>query len=109
MKPIPIELDKERNLLLDLNAMAEFEDLTNKNLFNLGTDFSASDVRALLWACLVHEDEGLTLRDVGGMIGPGNMEYIVQKLEQVYSTQLPQDKGQSQPKNAEGAAGQQGS
>lgn len=105
MKPITIELDKERSLLLDLNAMAEFEDVTGKNLFQIGSNFSAKDFRALLWACMLHEDEELTLKDVGQMIHPGNMEYIQNKITEVYDKQMPQGEKKSS-KNAKRAAGQ---
>ena len=104
MKPVKIELDKERNLLLDLNAMAGFGEETGKNLFQIGENFSASDLRALLWACLIHEEPSLDPKDVGAMIHPGNMEYVQNKIEEVYSKQMPADEGKE--KNKSRATGQ---
>lgn len=106
MKPITIELDKERSLLLDLNAMAEFEDATGKNMFKIGENFSARDLRAMLWACLVHEDEELTEKQVGKMITPDNIKYVEEKLGEVYEKQMP-DSSEKKGKNAKGAAGEQ--
>lgn len=98
MKPIKIELDKERSLLLDLNAMSEFEEETGKNIFQLGENMGASDMRALLWACLTHEEPSLDPKDVGAMIHPGNMEYVSQKIQEVYEKQTPDSEGKQQGK-----------
>lgn len=71
-KEIPITLDKERTFILDLNAYSELDMLYPDKSFNaVMEDFFEQRpyaVRALMWACLVHEDENLTVKDVGGML-----------------------------------------
>ena len=68
---VKITLDKERTLRWDFNAQAAYEDATGENtLLKEFWDkpFTAKRIRLLLWACLVHEDEGLTLKQVGEML-----------------------------------------
>lgn len=92
---VPIELDKPRNLLLNLNAMAAFEEATGKNMLKAMGNLSASDFRALLWACLKQEDKELTLEQAGELIDIGNMEYLVNKLSEAWAVAVPDKK----PKN----------
>lgn len=93
---VPIVLDKERHLLFDLNAMVAFEDVTGKNLFKRGIsaalakNMSPTDLRTLLWACLIHEDETLTLKQVGGWVHFGNMLAIAAKVSEAFSVALPE-------------------
>ena len=100
VKPgIPITLDKERHLLMDLNAMVSFEDATGKNIMQ-GIDpdsMTAKDFRALLWACLLHEDETLKLEDVGKMIHTGNMSELSEKIAQAWEVASPETKGDKHP------------
>lgn len=87
-----ITLDKERNLLLDMNAMAEFEKETGKSLMN-GADLKKMgmrDFRALIWACLVHEDEKLTIKQVGAMIHAGNLEKVSTAIEKAFTAAMPE-------------------
>ncbi len=86
-KTKPIQLDKERNLRLDLNALYEFEEATGKSFF-VQEDMSslkAKDYRALLWCMLIHEDEELTLRDVGAMIDTDNFASVVKEVTAMLS------------------------
>lgn len=80
MKPIAIQLDKKRYLILDMNAMAEYEEVTGTSFFQLGDDFSAKKMRALLWACLIDDDPTLTLTAVGKMINATNIKEIENAL-----------------------------
>jgi hypothetical protein len=100
VKPlIPIVLDKERHLLLNLNAMCAFEEVTGKNMLQQETmrELSAKDLRAMLWACLLHEDEALKLEDVGAMIHAGNMEEISDKLAATWGAAMPETKEGESP------------
>lgn len=81
-----IQLDKLRSLRFDLNAMAAYEDITGKSAFSIGDDISAKSIRALLWASLIHEDDKLTLEDVGSMIHTGNMSEITAKINTLVQT-----------------------
>jgi len=96
---IPIKLDKERHLLMDLNAMVAFEEATGKNIMQ-GIDeksMTAKDFRALLWSCLLHEDESLKLDDVGKMIHAGNMGELSQKIAKAWEVAIPESEGESRP------------
>ena len=92
---VTIELDKERHLLLDLNAMITFQETTGKNLFSADTgktlskNMSPADLRALLWACLIHEDEKLTLEQVGSWIHTGNITDIATRLSETWNQAMP--------------------
>jgi hypothetical protein len=77
---IIINLDKPRQMIFDLNAMAAFEESTGKSAFDIGKSVTATNIRALLWATLMHEDDTLTIKDVGKMIHPGNMQEISEKI-----------------------------
>lgn len=100
VKPkIPIVLDKQRHLLMDLNAMVSFEDATGKSIFQ-GIDpkgMTAKDFRALLWSCLLHEDESLKIKDVGRMIHAGNMGELAAKIAQAWEVASPEGKGDKDP------------
>lgn len=90
VKGTPITLDKLRNLRLDLNAMALFEEATGKSVFKIGSDMSARDLRALLWACLRYEDKNLTLESVGGMVTPQNLAEINTRLVAAFTAAMPE-------------------
>jgi len=96
---IPINLDKLRHLRFDINAMAVFEEITGLNLLKpsvqkqLADDISVSQFRAFLYACLVHEDETLTLKQVGGFINNANMQEIAEKIIMAQSVAAPEAKG----------------
>ncbi len=100
VKPaVSITLDKERHLLMNLNAMVSFEEATGKSLFQ-GIDpkgMTAKDFRALLWACLLHEDESLELKDVGKMIHAGDMGELSGKIAQAWEVASPEGKGDKDP------------
>ena len=81
-----INLDKPRSLRFDLNAMAAYEDATGKSAFAIGDNISATSIRALLWASLIHEDKTLTLEQVGSLIDTGNMTEITSKINQIVQT-----------------------
>jgi hypothetical protein len=95
IKPtVTIILDKERHLLLSINAMVSFEEATGKNIMQgLEMDrFSAKDLRALLWACLKHEDPGLTQEAIGDLIHAGNMTEIITAITEAWSKAMPETK-----------------
>lgn len=96
---VKIMLDKERTLRLDLNAMVEFEEMTGKSLISGVNmqDLAIKDIRILLWACLMHEDEDLTLKQVGAMFSIENMEEIGSILEKAFATAMPASKGKQPP------------
>ena len=72
-KPVAIQLGGQtRNLKYNFNALVTLEETLNINIQDLMKMFAGGarlkDLRALLWAGLVHEDAGLTQEAVGDMI-----------------------------------------
>ena len=90
---IPIELDKPRTLLFDLNAFAELEDKFGSldQAFQKMQQGSVKATRTLLWAGLLHEDEKLTERQVGAMISLTNVERIMEQITDALTAALPED------------------
>lgn len=87
--PVPIG-GKERHLKLDLNAMASFEEATGKSVFALDvSQLGAKDLRALLWACLLHEDKKLTPEEVGSWITLENMQDVAAGISAAFAAAMP--------------------
>lgn len=66
-----VMLDRERTMRMDPKAMRDFEAMTGKGLPESPADWGAlswGELRILIWACLVQEDESLTVRDVGALM-----------------------------------------
>ena len=95
---IPIELDKPRTLLFDLNAFAELEDKFGSldQAFQKMQQDSVKATRTLLWAGLLHEDENLTERQVGAMISLTNVESIMEQITEALTAALPEDTGDAE-------------
>jgi len=92
---VTIELDKPRTLSMSLNAMVRFEQATGKNLLDQKAmqSMTATDLRALLWACLKDEDTSIKQDHVGGLIHPGNLEYVGDCVAQLWETSVPESEG----------------
>ena len=75
-----ITLDKERTMIMDLNALEAFEDATGKRVQDIGENPGVKDLKYLVWSCLIHEDEKLKPSDVGKWIHPNNMEKVAAKI-----------------------------
>ena len=95
---IPIDLDKPRTLLFDLNAFAELEDKFGSldQAFQKMQQGSVKATRTLLWAGLLHEDENLTERQVGAMISLTNVEKIMEQITEALTAALPEDTGDAE-------------
>lgn len=65
-----LTLDRERIMRMDFNALAEAEKVSGKNFLDAETwrSLSATDMRAIAWACLHVYDPSLTLDQVGHMM-----------------------------------------
>ncbi|MED0676987.1 hypothetical protein ABEV55_12215 [Aneurinibacillus thermoaerophilus] len=94
VKRIPITLDKERNLVLDLNAFCELEEKfgSTKAAFAALDSGSMKAIRSFLWAGLIHEDEELTEKQVGSMIDMDNIQVIAKKIQDAVSNATPDTK-----------------
>lgn len=80
---VKVILDKERTMRLDLNALEAFEDLTGKQMHEMGDKPKVKDLKALVWASLLHEDEQLTIKQVGAMVHVGNLEEMTQAVTEL--------------------------
>lgn len=93
---VKVTLDKERTLLLNLNAMVSFEEVTGVSLMKgtfKSSNMTPKDLRAMLWACLVHEDDTLTLEQVGSLVTVGNLMEITAKLNEAFEVAMPEKGG----------------
>lgn len=82
---VKITLDKERNLRYTLNSLAELEDVLGVPLSELeNVHMGMKQVRAFLWAGLIHEDKDLTLEKVGDMVDMDNMNEINEKITEAF-------------------------
>ncbi|TDQ39241.1 hypothetical protein [Aureibacillus halotolerans] len=92
IKRVPIELDKTRHLVFDMNAFCELEDEYGdfQEAMNKISSGSIKATRAMLWAALIHEDETLTPKKVGAMIAPNQLEGIVTKITDAITAALPE-------------------
>ena len=90
---VKVMLDRERTLVLDLNAMAAYCEATGKSFLRGEVDMAKInevELRALLWACLLTDDPGLTREQVGAMVNVGNMPGVAAKLFQAVTNSLPE-------------------
>lgn len=96
-KVYTINLDKERHLKFDLNAFAELEGIYGdfQTAMEAMSNGSIKAVRAMLWAGLVHEDENLTIKDVGSMIDMSNIGYVVETISKAVSEAMPKVDGKN--------------
>jgi hypothetical protein len=104
MKKYTINLDKERELRYDLNAMCAYESLTGKSAFAVGDSdagIKATDIRALLWSCLLHGDPTLSAEEVGKFITVKNLGDISTVLTKVIgdSVDVPESQNEVNTKN----------
>jgi hypothetical protein len=95
---IPIKIGgKLRHLRLDLNAMAEFEGATGQSLFGANIvqiqKMGAKGLRALIWACLLHENKELTIEEVGGWIKLDNLADIAEQINKAFEAAVPEAEG----------------
>lgn len=79
---VEIELDKKRKLRYDFNAMCELEDVLGRPLQELSDkNLRMKDMRAMLWAGLLHQDPDLDILEVGNLIDEAeSMQYVAEKV-----------------------------
>ncbi len=79
-----ITLDRERELRLDMNAMAEFEELTGRSIFLLQEKLAeARNMRAILFCAMRSAGEDITLEQVGGLIDFNNLKYVMDTVQKL--------------------------
>jgi hypothetical protein len=91
IKTVPIKLDKERNLRFDLNAFAELEEAYGdiEQAMKAMEKGSIKALRAILWAGLIHEEETLTQKQIGAMIGLQDLQELAQQLSKAMQGHMP--------------------
>lgn len=91
-KAVPIMLDKERHLLYDLNAFAELEEVfgTVEEALRALESGKLKALRAIIWCGLIHEDESISISDVGALIGLADIEPVALALNEAISSAMPQ-------------------
>lgn len=83
---VDIKLDKPRKLRYTLNALAEIEDKLGIPLSKIAeVEMSMKNVRVMLWAGLIHEDEELTEKYVGNLVDFENFEYVQGKIAEAFA------------------------
>lgn len=101
IKTVKIELDRERALRFDFNALSLFEETTGLNSLDatIWGSLNAKNLRAMLWSALKHEDPGLTQEQVGEMIHTGNIAYVTERITEAYKSSTPDQPEGKETKN----------
>lgn len=105
IRPVKVQLDKERNILFDLNAFEELEEIYG----TLSIAFKAfsedekkiKHIKNFLYASLKWEDETLTPKLIGTLISYGNIAKITDKLWESIGTGMPEAKEVSEDDSGE--------
>lgn len=110
-KRVPIELDRTRYLIYDLNALAELEDRVGEldSFFKSISEKKSlplKTMRLLLWAGLISEDEEITEKAAGALVLPDNLEYVTSKIIEAINSSMPESQekkpmNQNEPENRE--------
>ena len=100
---IPIELDRPRALLYDMNGLAELEDRYGSmdDAFKALQKGSIKAARTLLWIGLLHEDETLTERQAGALVSMRNMTEVMAKITSALTNSTPEPEGEFLPGGGE--------
>lgn len=132
IKKVPITLDKPRTLLYDVNALIDLGDALNLNLMTAAgweelfgkvvtpapqtmddkpepvfqaAPPSFAKVRAIVWAGLRHEDESLTVRQVGALLDPANLAPAIKAYTEAFqAADVTESTGPNAPAPASSAS-----
>lgn len=94
-----INLDKERHILFDLNALCEIEDKYGdiyKAISSLSSQPKMNDIRYMLYVGLCHEDDNLTDKKVGKLITLQNVTDVIEAVGKAMDMSLPDKKEESE-------------
>ena len=99
---VTVQLDKERHLRYDLNALVDIEEATGKDFSVIlnAKRLSFKEIRAVLWGGLRREDPSLTLEQVGAMLDGRNLMYARGRMIEAINASMP-DPTTGEPKNEE--------
>lgn len=98
-KSVTIQLDKARNLRYGLNALCTIEEITEKSITQLDLQkLSIRDLRTILYAGLVHEDNSLTPESVGALIDEySDISTVSTKLGKAFTLAFGEQKNEKSP------------
>ncbi|MBA4547683.1 hypothetical protein H1R82_07345 [Thermoactinomyces intermedius] len=65
---VTVKLDKQRKLKYTFSAFCELEEALGRPLTEIKNNFRMKDLRALVWAGLLHENPDLTLEETGRLL-----------------------------------------
>lgn len=89
---VSVELDKERNIRFTMNALAEIEDALGVPLSEMEkVAMTMKNIRTILWAGLIHEDDSLTVEQVGNMVDLGNIKEVQEKVAEAFAMAQPKN------------------
>ncbi|SMO48822.1 gene transfer agent family protein [Melghirimyces algeriensis] len=87
---VQIELDRPRRLKYDMNALTELEDALDRPVTQLNDQsIGIKELRALLWAGLIHEDRELTLEGAGELVEMENIQTVSEKVTEAMTLAFP--------------------
>lgn len=94
---VPIELNGEKmNLCYDFNAWEKLEEMLGvesmvEALLSLSRmkTMSAKSMKSWLWCGLIHEKPELTLKEVGSWLGFDSTQYVVEKISEAVTGDMP--------------------
>lgn len=102
---IPIELGgKSRRLRYTFNALCAVEDALGAPITEIldkqvSGSVSVRDLRGLIWAGLLDEDESIGIKEVGEWLDEeGSLQDVADKFRMAFEAAFP-DKGKSEEKN----------
>ena len=98
IKKVTVDLDRERTVIFNLNAMVDFEEATGQSLLKGKievSEMSVKSLRALLWACLHQDDKDLTPQRVGEIISAENLDVISSALSRAFGASMPEPTGEA--------------
>lgn len=90
----------ERELIYDLNAMAEMEDKYGsvEAAFDALENNSIKAVRFVLWVGLIHNDPSLTEQQVGSLIDMKYLQELMGSLSEAFEADMPVAEADATPK-----------
>ncbi len=89
---VKVNLDKERTLLLDFEALEVAEELTGTNFITTDpSEYNSREWTAIVYACLKHEDPALTRDQVKRMLTPATFLSVQVAVLQLYQAAMPED------------------
>ena len=82
-----------KKLKFTLGSLCRLDQVTGKNALDGETwkEPTTSDLRALLWAALLHENKNLTLEEVGDMISMEEIPEITQAILKAFQRSSPSE------------------